>query len=508
MQNLERGQTTEYTGNILYETKGESFEHAIFLIKHHFSADVKYNDFIINLNALPILDQWKKLKRKFGEVKFQNLMNEYINGDYENDQEFEDAINGLFVHGIVTGELGEYTFGTNPTHTNYEQVRGAADVFNLISSEPVTDNEISYEQQREYSLEQMRNNCVYQFCMLLAGFTNVNMNKYWVTPSETTMGIDRSTSNTVVTRENTKVKARIILYLPAQAVYGEHGYLENGFLVKYHRSNVLGDFDPQLRFVKASRCEYMSERSKERVHELIGDINRTVEPGNIEWAHEKNRWADANIDIYVPFLASKEQTTSTTVGGNPTNARSETTGAFHRWYMNTSWADGKLHLSPMVYAHLEEAHNMVRFKWKHLRDVRLDYFLESDDIRAYFARLVAFNIRTSDALSGQRYHLNSTYPRVNHEKAKLLNVFRHIRLEGDTLRYHRVESSSLYVHGTTYTEKYQDALAVADARKGSMVFGPSYAQMGRWDNSVLNRYFSTIGDRYTDRLNVAYPNMM
>ncbi len=205
MQNLQRGQTTEYTGNILYETEGERFKEAVQRIKDHFSTE--YNDFIINLNALPIRAQWEELKRKFGEG-LKTLVDEYVNGGNQNI--LDHNIN------VYTVETLDNEFdGTNPPHTNYEQVRGAAEVFNLISSDPVTDNEISYEQRREYALEQMRKNCVYQFCMLLAGFTNVNMNKYWVTPSETTMGIDRSASNTVVTKENTKVKARIIYYLPA-----------------------------------------------------------------------------------------------------------------------------------------------------------------------------------------------------------------------------------------------------------------------------------------------------
>lgn len=506
LQNLQRGQTTEYTGNILYETEGDRFEEAVQRIKDHFSTE--YIDFINSLNALPIRAQWEELKRKFGEG-LQTLLDAYIEGVYDGEGDFDTAINVVF-----TGKIDNEFDGTNPPHTNYEQVRGAAEVFNLISSDPVTDHEISYEQRREYALEQMRKNCVYQFCMLLAGFTNVNMNKYWVTPSETTMGIDRSASNTVVTRENTKVKARIIYYLPARQVFApptvqaQFVRTEDGFLVNYHKSNT--EMDPQLRFVRVHRCEYMDANSSERASRLMGEFRRNMigdEP-RVDWDAEEGRWAAANIDINVPFLASKERTTSTTTaGGNPTNARTETTGAFHRWYINTSWADGKLHLSPMVYAHLEEAHNMIRFKWTHLRDVALDLLVESDDIRSYFARLVAYNIRTSDVLSGQRYHLNSTYPRINHEKAKLLNVFRHVRDEGGTLRYHRQESAGAYVRGTTYAEKYMDTLAVADARNGSMVYGPSYAQMGRWDSTVLNRYFSSMNDRYTTRLNTAYPKL-
>lgn len=505
MQNLKRGQTTEYTGNILYETEGDRFQEAIESIKNIIHEEGGSN-LVDRLSRLPYNEQWEILKRKYDGL--QQIVDEYMEG--ESDRDFMNDVRELYK------EVEQKTMSidnTNPPHTNYEQVRGAAEVFNLISSEPVTDNEISYEQRREYALEQMRKNCVYQFCMLLAGFTNVNMNKYWVTPSETTMGIDRSASNTVVTKENTKVKARIIYYLPADQPFQtptmgrEQRFVrtEDGFLVNYHKSNT--EMDPQLRFVRVHRCEYMDASSSERANRLMGEFNLGA-VDTIDWDGERERWDRAKIDINVPFLASKERTTSTTTaGGNPTNARTETTGAFHRWYINTSWADGKLHLSPMVYAHLEEAHNMVRFKWKHLKDVALDFFIESEDIRSYFARLVAYNIRTSDVLSGQRYHLNSTYPRVNYEKAKLLNVFRHVRYDGDTLSYHRQEDPGGYVRGTTYAERYMDTLAVADARKGSMVFGPSYEQMGRWDNAVLSRYFSSIGDRYTKRLKTAYPNL-
>lgn len=519
MQNLKRGQTTEYTGNILYETEGDRFQEAIETIMNTIDREVTLGR---NVARLPFNEQWEILKKTFNGIQLkgeglEQIVDEYMKGEltiaeFSSDiEELSDMFKSKEASETIDGD--EALRRTNPPHTNYEQVRGAAEVFNLISSDPVTDNEISYEQRREYALEQMRKNCVYQFCMLLAGFTNVNMNKYWVTPSETTMGIDRSASNTVVTKENTKVKARIIYYLPANQPFQTPTMLEeqrfvrteDGFLVNYYKSNT--EMDPQLRFVRVHRCEYMDANSSERANRLMGEFNLGA-VDTIDWKGEQKRWADAKIDINVPFLASKERTTSTTTaGGNPTNARTETTGAFHRWYINTSWADGKLHLSPMVYAHLEEAHNMVRFKWAHLKEVALDFFIESEDIRSYFARLVAYNIRTSDVLSGQRYHLNSTYPRINHEKAKLLNVFRHVRYDGGTLSYHRHDSPGEYVRGTTYAERYMDTLAVADARKGSMVFGPSYEQMGRWDNAVLSRYFSSMGDRYTKRLKTAYPNL-
>lgn len=99
---------------------------------------------------------------------------------------------------------------------------------------------------------------------------------------------------------------------------------------------------------------------------------------------------------------------------------------FHNWYVNTPWADMTIFLSPMVYAHIEEAHQVVQNKWDHLKGCPLAGFVESMGVRNYFARLVAFCIKTSVNLSSKRYHLMAAYGRINKEKMKILNIFRHV----------------------------------------------------------------------------------
>lgn len=99
---------------------------------------------------------------------------------------------------------------------------------------------------------------------------------------------------------------------------------------------------------------------------------------------------------------------------------------FHNWYVNTPWADMTIFLSPMVYAHIEEAHQVVQNKWDHLKGCPLSGFVESMGVRNYFARLVAFCIKTSVNLSSKRYHLMAAYGRINKEKMKILNIFRHV----------------------------------------------------------------------------------
>lgn len=108
--------------------------------------------------------------------------------------------------------------------------------------------------------------------------------------------------------------------------------------------------------------------------------------------------------------------------------------AYHDWYVNTSWADGMIYLTPMVYGHMEEALTALTQRFRHLEDAKLEYFIESPRIRTLFARLVAMCIRVSDVLSGKKYHLNSTYKRVHMERHRLMNVFSHVHITDATLQ--------------------------------------------------------------------------
>lgn len=109
--------------------------------------------------------------------------------------------------------------------------------------------------------------------------------------------------------------------------------------------------------------------------------------------------------------------------------------AYHDWYINTTWADGLVYLTPMVYAHIEEAFTAITQRHHHLKDVKLWQFIESPRVRAIFARMVAMCIRISSALSGHKYHLNNTYKRVNLERRRLMNVFKHVHIKDGIIQH-------------------------------------------------------------------------
>jgi hypothetical protein len=102
---------------------------------------------------------------------------------------------------------------------------------------------------------------------------------------------------------------------------------------------------------------------------------------------------------------------------------------YHGWYINTDWADGMVYLTPVVYAHMEEALTAITQRHRHLREAKLFQFIESPRIRSIFARMVAMCYRLSTALSGHKYSLDGTYRRVNMERQRLMNVFKHIHLK-------------------------------------------------------------------------------
>ena len=46
---------------------------------------------------------------------------------------------------------------------------------------------------------------------------------------------------------------------------------------------------------------------------------------------------------------------------------------YHDWYINTSWADGMIYLTPMVYGHMEEALTALTQRFDHLRNAKLEF---------------------------------------------------------------------------------------------------------------------------------------
>jgi hypothetical protein len=112
----------------------------------------------------------------------------------------------------------------------------------------------------------------------------------------------------------------------------------------------------------------------------------------------------------------------------------DTQKEYHGWYINTDWADGMVYLTPVVYAHMEEALTAITQRHRHLREAKLFQFIESPRIRSIFARMVAMCYRLSTALSGHKYSLDGTYKRVNMERQRLMNVFKHVHLKPDIIK--------------------------------------------------------------------------
>lgn len=360
----------------------------------------------------------------------------------------------------------------NP-HRHAKQVDVAADIFGALGG-AVMEKEKDYEKIREESVEKMRNNKVYQFCMLLSGFTNERMDKYWITPSEKgSIPMIRTDDRPV---ENfTNVEITDIQKMGS-------GYTNDD------RFNVYFGAAKKTMWLTREDLEYLAGKKFPRNvtgknplkpgYKLDVDINKLLD----------DRRKVPGVSMQRPRVQDFGRVNERAERGmdQSLNMYPEIGGAFHNWYVSTSWADGKLHLSPMVYAHLEEAHSMLQLKWKHLSNVPLYVFVESDQMRTYFARLVAFNMRISDVLSGKRYHSNATYPRINNERARLLNVFRHVNVNGDELQYYRQEGSGGFVRGAEYTERYLDNLATVQHRRSSTPWQNNMDEFERMSNLTKN----------------------
>lgn len=96
------------------------------------------------------------------------------------------------------------------------------------------------------------------------------------------------------------------------------------------------------------------------------------------------------------------------------------------WYETTPWASGKIWVNNNCWSHMVEAHTMVTRKFPHLRDCSMQDLVTDDEARFPFAKLTAMCIRSSAALSGNRYTLNKLYARINMEKIKILQMFKFV----------------------------------------------------------------------------------
>lgn len=357
----------------------------------------------------------------------------------------------------------------NP-HRHAKQVDVAAEIFGALGGK-VMEKEKEYEKIREDSIEKMRNNKVYQFCMLLAGFTNERMDKYWITPSEKgSIPMIRTDDGPEENLTKVKIKEK-----QKMGSGNEDDDRFNVFFEAANRSMWLTRKDLKyLAGEKFPRTLFGEDRVKIG-YMLDVDINKLLD----------DRRKVPGVSMRRPQIQESGRANERGMDQS-LNMYPEIGGGFHNWYVSTSWADGKLHLSPMVYAHLEEAHSMLQLKWKHLNTVPLYVFVESDQMRTYFARLVAFNMRISDVLSGKRYHSNATYPRINNERARLLNVFRHVKVIGDELEYYRQGDSDGYVRGAAYTERYLDNLATVQHRSSSTPWQNNMDDLEKIGNRAKN----------------------
>lgn len=449
-EELQQGDMEERTENILYPTDDGLYDKAVRIYYTETFNGEK------SPGTRPLDALLKELYDEKGESNVRKGINDLIR-------------NGTTVYGD-TWKI--------PTHNHLRQVDGAAEVYSLIGGD-VDKRSITYEKIREQSVETMRENPTYQFCMLLAGFNNDKMDKYWITPSET---LTRKSKRRKVTKKEDTLSKEIIqleatlrdvkqrnddlrdrrseldktltderwkIEALNQIVSAIDEYIEK----KNKKVNVLLESDLKIKKMKHLVLQYVVENFDEKTWFDAFNKNKDRLIQQAENQADEFQYKNQSVDLGLLMQQLKDIKRLDEEISNKKKARdayshlSDPRG-FHDWYTSTAWADGRLHLSPLIYAHIEEAYNVVRRKWNHLKDVKLNELIESPDVRSYFARLTAWCMRTSDCLSGKRFHLQSTYARVNHEKNKLLNVFRHVYLKDGILVYKHDVDTYPFVRGT------------------------------------------------------------
>jgi hypothetical protein len=92
-----------------------------------------------------------------------------------------------------------------------------------------------------------------------------------------------------------------------------------------------------------------------------------------------------------------------------------------RDFLNSPEVYGKLYLTPLIFAHINEAQQLIQ----NLCHVSLDLneFIKSTHA-TYFARLVSLRMNMSRFLGGRYYHLNNNYGRLQQQTTKLLAYFK------------------------------------------------------------------------------------
>jgi hypothetical protein len=237
---------------------------------------------------------------------------------------------------------------------------------------------------------------------------------------------------------------------------GEQGVIELG---KTHdlmpvRLNKNGeeDFDEQEhnKYVKESLPPWMTHPDNETLR-----WEHTREKKILELRNHKTyqfvmlvaSFTNEHMDKYwtAPSEAQAEHTGAKQVGNTKGPAcslklnKNDANQAFHKLYIDSPWLDGIIYLSPAIYGHMEESYVAITQVHGHLRRAPLNLFVSVPKIRTMFAKLVAMCIRTSDFLSQKRYNLDSTYQRLNMEKRRLMNYWKHIQYRSNTLMYFNIQ---------------------------------------------------------------------
>lgn len=195
---------------------------------------------------------------------------------------------------------------------------------------------------------------------------------------------------------------------------------------------ITGPTDETKQFEKHREQQIMDQRKNLTYQFVMLLCGFTNEKLNKYWNREDEK----------PNKFNQGASISISGDGTVKNNENNKQKGFHNWYVSTSWADGLVYLTPTVYGHIEEAFTAITQKYDHLSNVQLEMFIESPRVRTVFARVVAMCIRISDVLSGKKYHMDRTYRRVNMERARLMNYFKHVHIVNDKLIYNRRDTNN------------------------------------------------------------------
>tara|TARA_B100000674_G_scaffold164637_1_gene132016 strand:- start:7416 stop:8291 length:876 start_codon:yes stop_codon:yes gene_type:complete len=208
------------------------------------------------------------------------------------------------------------------------------------------------------------------------------------------------------------------------------------------------DEDAHTKFVKESLPPWMTHPDKETMnweHRREKNLLDLRNHPTYQFVMLVSSFSNEPMERYwiAPSEANSEHTSKSMVGNtkgpvcriDKEKDKNDANVAFHKLYIDDPVLNGIIFLSPSIYAHIEESYVAITQVHSHLSKVPLSLFVNTPKIRTLFAKLVALCIRSSDFLSQKRYNLDSTFPRINMEKRRLMNYFAHVKHRSNTLMY-------------------------------------------------------------------------